>query len=199
MVALALAWWSSTAAFAQDEAAPGVAAPDASGEVAEEISVTGTRIGRSNLDSYGHITVVTDEDIKVSGVSTVEELLTQLPSVSLQGISKNDNNGGNGLAFVDLRNLGSSRTLVLVNGRRFVSSGTGTGEAVDLNNVPVALIDRVEVLLDGASAVYGSDAIGGVINIILKRDFEGVQVDLLGGISDKGDGEEGGVSLTTGA
>jgi iron complex outermembrane receptor protein len=95
--------------------------------------------------------------------------------------------------------MGIQRTLVLVNGRRYVTSGTGVSEAVDLNSIPVPMIDRVEVLPDGASAVYGSDAVGGVVNIILKDDFEGLQLDVLGGISDEGDGEELGLSATYGA
>lgn len=171
---------------------------DGEGSATEVLLVTGSRIGRDNLDEFGHIAVVDADDIAVAGVSTIDELLRKLPSVTLQGINKNDNNGGGGLAFVDLRNLGPQRTLVLVNGRRFVANGTGVSEAVDLNNIPVAMIERVEVLLDGASAIYGSDAVGGVVNIILKRDFEGVRADLFGGITDKGDSEEIGASLTIG-
>lgn len=173
-------------------------ADEDSGAATEVILVTGSRIGRDNLDEFGHIAVVDADDIAASGVSTLDELLRKLPSVTLQGINKNDNNGGDGLAFIDLRNLGIQRTLVLVNGRRFVTNGTGVSEAVDLNNIPVAMIERVEVLLDGASAIYGSDAIGGVVNIILKRDFEGVNVELFGGITGQGDGEEVGASLTLG-
>ncbi|MEK7704138.1 MAG: TonB-dependent receptor plug domain-containing protein, partial [Myxococcota bacterium] len=187
---------------AAPEAAPApapAAAPAKKTEGVEEIVVTGTRIGRSNLQEYGHITVVSSEQLASSGVTTIDELLLDLPSVTLQGINKNQNNGGEGLAFIDLRNLGSNRTLVLVNGRRFVASGTGVGEAVDLNNIPVQLIDRVEVLLDGASAIYGSDAIGGVVNIILKNNFEGMQLDAHGGISSYGDGEEMSLAATMGS
>jgi outer membrane receptor protein involved in Fe transport len=162
----------------------------------EEIVVTGTRIGRSNLEDFAHITVLNSEDIALSGVNTIDELLNKMPSITLQGLSKQNNNGGNGLVMVDLRNMGVGRTLVLVNGRRFIKSATGAG--VDLNNIPVQMIDRVEVLLDGASAVYGSDAIGGVINIILKDDFEGFQIDLSGGITDRADGAELTVSGTGG-
>jgi outer membrane receptor protein involved in Fe transport len=119
-----------------------------------------------------------------------------MPSVTLQGFSRQNNNAGQGLTMVDLRNLGTERTLVLVNGRRFVKSHTGDG--VDLNNIPVALIERVEVLLDGASAAYGSDAIAGVINIILKEDFEGFQLDASAGVSGYGDGAELSISGTGG-
>lgn len=183
---------------AAEQAEEAAVAPPAADADTEVILVTGSRIGRDNLEEFGHIAVINADDIAVAGVSTIDELLRKLPSVTLQGINKNNNNGGDGLSFVDLRNLGIQRTLVLVNGRRFVTNGTGVSEAVDLNNIPVAMIERVEVLLDGASAIYGSDAIGGVVNIILKRDFQGARVDLFGGITTHGDGEELGASLTLG-
>ncbi len=163
----------------------------------EEIVVTGSRIGRSNLDEYAHITVLSSEQIQLSGTATIDDLLTIQPSVTLQGVNKQRNYQGFGLATVDLRNLGPSRTLVLVNGRRFVKSGQG-GEGVDMNNIPVAMIERVEVLHDGASAIYGSDAVGGVVNIILKKDFEGFQVDMGGGITTHGDAEDFSLSATMG-
>lgn len=167
----------------------------ATAEPVEEITITGSRIGRSRVEDYSHITILTAKDIEVSGVQTIDELLTDIPTVTLQGISKNNNNGGLGYAMVDLRNLGTGRTLVLVNGRRFIKS---EGSAVDLNNIPVSLVKRVDVLLDGASATYGSDAIGGVINVILKDTFEGVQVGLSGGITGHGDGEEFTIDTTMG-
>ncbi len=201
-----LTWWAASLAFlagfavlflaapraAHAQAAPAGAKPSAAAaaaEESEEVTVTGTRIGRDNLEEYAPIAVVNSSQIEASGVQSVHELLTQLPSVTLQGISRNDNNGGQGLAFVDLRNLGVDRALVLVNGKRFVTSNSDVSEAVDLNNIPVAMIDRIEVSLDGGSAVYGSDAIGGTINIILKDNFDGFQFDAMGGITDKGDGE----------
>jgi len=125
----------------------------------EEVMVTGSRIARDPLSTTGPITVVDAEAIGQSGVSSVDDLLVKMPAVGTNGLGKNDNNGGGGLAWVDLRNLGSSRTLVLVNGRRFVASSSGVASAVDLGNIPVAMIDRIEVLTDGASAVYGADAV----------------------------------------
>lgn len=220
--AMALCWPLSSSAQAPAEAAEQAeAAAEQAGDAAEQaaedaeaaaedaeaaaeradtevILVTGSRIGRDNLEEFGHIAVINADDIAISGVSTIDELLRKLPSVTLQGINKNNNNGGNGLSFIDLRNLGIQRTLVLVNGRRFVTNGTGVSEAVDLNNIPMAMIERVEVLLDGASAIYGSDAIGGVVNIILKKDFDGARADLFGGMTTHGDGEELGASLTLG-
>jgi iron complex outermembrane receptor protein len=130
------------------------------------------------------------EQLRTKNVTTVNQLLEQMPSVSLQGTNKNANNGGDGFALVDLRNMGTGRTLILVNGRRTVSR--------DLNNIPVNLVERVEVLLDGASATYGSDAIGGVINFILKENFEGAVIDAQTGISDELDGPQVSASATIG-
>jgi len=164
----------------------------------EEITITGSRIARTNLEGLGPVTVLSSEDIEVSGVQTVDELLRELPSVGFQSANQNSNNGGSGLRNVELRNLQASRTLVLVNGRRFVSTGSGTGEAVDINNVPTALIERIDVLRDGVSTIYGSDAVAGVINFVLKDDFEGFQMEAVGGISDEGDGEEAGLNMLWG-
>jgi iron complex outermembrane recepter protein len=186
---------ASKKAEAPDKAAPKGAAEAGSDEVSEEIVITGSRISRNKKEQFAQVAVISAKEIKASGATTLDDVLNKLPSLTLQGMNKQNNNGGNGLAFIDLRNLGSSRTLVLIDGKRFVSSGED-GAGVDMNNIPVAMIDRVEVLLDGASAIYGSDAIGGVVNIILKKNFEGVQVDVGGGLSThKGDGQ----SLTTSA
>ncbi|MCX2783543.1 TonB-dependent receptor [Microbulbifer thermotolerans] len=164
----------------------------------EEVIVTGSRIARDPLSTTGPITIVDSEAIQRSGVGTIDELLLQLPSMGNAGINANDNNGGNGLAFVDLRNLGSARTLVLVNGRRFVSSSSGVSSAVDMNNIPVDMIDRIEVLTDGASAVYGSDAVAGVINVVMKDSFDGVKISARGGATEEGGGENGELSITFG-
>ncbi|MCH9691941.1 MAG: TonB-dependent receptor [Gammaproteobacteria bacterium] len=180
-------------AFAQENAAlQGNTSP------VEEVIVTGSRIARDPLSTTGPITLLSSEDIQRSGVGTIDELLNQLPSTGTTGINGNDNNGGAGLAFVDLRNLGSARTLVLVNGRRYVSSTSSVASAVDLNNIPVDMIERIEVLTDGASAIYGSDAVAGVINIIMKDSFDGVRISARGGATTEGGGENGEVSFTFG-
>ncbi|MFC6634776.1 TonB-dependent receptor plug domain-containing protein [Microbulbifer taiwanensis] len=177
----------------------GVMAQDAvPGPEVEEVVVTGSRIARDPLSTTGPITIVDSEAIQRSGVGTIDELLNQLPSMGTTGINANDNNGGGGLSFVDLRNLGSERTLVLVNGRRFVSSSSGTSSAVDMNNIPVDMIDRIEVLTDGASAVYGSDAVAGVINVVMKKSVDGVRVSARAGTTDEGGGENGEFSITFG-
>jgi iron complex outermembrane recepter protein len=167
-------------------------------EKVEELVITGSRLTRDNLGGLGPMTVLSSDEVSLSGVTTVDQLLRDLPSVGFSGINQNNNNGGNGLAFVELRNLGVARTLVLVNNRRFVTNSSGVAEAVDINNVPTALIERVDVLRDGVSTIYGSDAVAGVINFVLKDNFEGFQAEVFGGISEEKDGEEAGLSLLWG-
>jgi outer membrane receptor protein involved in Fe transport len=140
----------------------------------EEIAVTGTRIRGANPDSFSPVAVITQEDIQMSGAISIGELLQELPSQG-SGLNRNYNNGGSGAVRMDFRNLGAGRTLILVDGKRWINSGEGANSSVDLNTIPTAAIARVEILKDGASAVYGSDAIGAVINIITKDDFEGVE------------------------
>lgn len=165
----------------------------------ENIVVTGSRIARSSLTSYGNIAVVDAEQIRDTGALTVDDLLRRLPSITLQGVSVNNNNGGLGFRTLDLRNLQSDRTLVLVNGRRYITQGTVFNtQFVDINDIPVTLIDRIEILFDGASAVYGSDAVAGVVNFVLKDEFEGLEIESQTGISSRGDGEQASVTVTGG-
>lgn len=176
---------------------PAVAAPD---EEAEEIVVTGSRIARSSLTSYGNIEVIDSEQLAQVGAVTVDDLLRRLPSITLQGLAANNNNGGLGYRTLELRNLGDSRTLILVNGRRYIQQGTiFQSQFVDVNDIPVQLIERVEILFDGASAIYGSDAVAGVINFVLKDEFEGLEVETQIGVSSRGDGEQIAVTVTGGA
>lgn len=160
------------------------------------IVVTGSRIARPNLTSNAPISVVDGEVLKEQGAVNVEDVLNQLPQVA-PGLNSAVNNGSNGTATVDVRGLGPQRTLVLVNGRRFVPA-TNAG-VVDINNVPPALIERIDVVTGGASAVYGSDALGGVVNFILKRDFEGFQVDGQYNVAEQGEGLIFTTGLTAGA
>ena len=145
----------------------------------ETIVVTGSRIARSTFETPAPVTVLTDQEINAVGATNLGEFLAKIPSVSSE-INNSNNVFGNttsGLQLVALRNLGSQRTLVLVNGRRFVSGvSPGEGYGVDLNDIPVTMIDRIEILTGGTSAVYGSDAIAGVVNIITKNDFEGFEI-----------------------
>ena len=176
------------AAFAQDATAEatGQAAPEV--QESEAIVVTGSRIARPDLSSNVPVAVVGNEDIQRDAAINIQDTLQELPQVGVGSSRTNTNflTSGNGVATVNLRNLGSSRTLVLVNGRRFVAGLAGTS-AVDLNNIPTDFIERVEVVTGGASAVYGSEAIAGVVNFILKDRFEGIQARAQYGITDEGD------------
>lgn len=143
----------------------------------EEIVVTGSRIASPNLVSTSPITVVGQEEIKFQGTTRVEDLVNSLPQ-AFAAQSSQVSNGSTGTATVDLRNLGASRTLVLVDGRRLPPGSPGSGgSAPDINQIPGALVERVELATGGASAVYGSDAVAGVVNFIMKDDFEGVAFD----------------------
>jgi outer membrane receptor protein involved in Fe transport len=164
----------------------------------EEVVVTGSKIKGSDLYSFAPITEITQEDIAITGKASIGEILLELPGQG-SGLSRNYNNGGSGAVRLDLRNIGSSRNLVLVDGRRWVNSGGGANASVDLNSIPSALVERVEILRDGASAVYGSDAIAGVINIILKDEFEGVEASYQTGEYFDGGGQAETMSLTMGA
>ena len=161
----ALIGLSATPAMAQDEVA--------------EVVVTGSRIPQPNLTSASPVTVVGAQDVVTRGVTRSEDLVNQLPQVfAAQGSSYA--NGATGTATVDLRGLGANRTLVLIDGRR-LQPGTpaagATNTAPDLNFIPASLIERVEVVTGGASAVYGADAVAGVVNFIMQKNFEGVRID----------------------
>ncbi len=146
----------------------------------ETVVVTGSHISSPNLQSTAPVFEATANDIKVQGVTKVEDLLNQMPQV-FAGQNATVSNGASGTAEVDLRGLGCDRTLVLVDGRR-LPYGSPLDTCADLNQVPTIMVDRVEVLTGGASAVYGSDAVSGVVNFIMKKDFEGVMFDLQDGI-----------------
>lgn len=139
-----------------------------------EVVVTGSRIAQPNLTTTSPVTQVTSEDVKLQGVTRIEDLVASLPQAFASQNSTNSNSS-TGVANVSLRNLESKRTLVLIDGRR-LSYGDPTNSAGDLNEVPTSMVERVEVLTGGASAVYGSDAVAGVVNFIMKKDFEGVEL-----------------------
>ncbi len=166
----------------------------------EEITVTGSRIKTTNATSENPVTVVTSADIAHSSAQTLSDVLQRLPVIGTAGELATTNNGGEGAACVDIRNLGVERTLVLVDGKRFVHSGSFGFDCVDLNNIPLDLVDRIEILKDGASTTYGADAVAGVINIILKHNVNGV-VFKGGGLlaTDAGiDDQTGDLSVTAG-
>lgn len=164
----------------------------------ERIEVTGSRINRTDVETASPVTVISSEFIAQSGYNSVEEILSAQPTAAGMNLGATTNNGSGGSATVNLRGMGAQRTLVLLNGRRMVSSGTGADSAVDLNTIPVAMIKNIEILKDGASAVYGSDAIAGVVNIITKKDFVGTELTVDGSQTDKGDGTSKGISILHG-
>ena len=163
----------------------------------EEVTVTGSRIKSEESLSPAPIVVMSTEEIRARGLASIGDVLQTL-TVQSNAINTQANNGGDGSTRISLRGLGTQRTLVLLNGRRFVAGGTGANGSVDLNSIPASVIDRIEVLKDGASAVYGSDAVGGVVNIITRSALEGLEVDLYEGISGAGDGEARDVSVSYG-
>ncbi|MDR8524329.1 TonB-dependent receptor [Shewanella fidelis] len=166
----------------------------------EKIEITGSRLRSTDLQGFSPVQVIDSKDIDMSSVANIQELLLKNPAFGTPGISRTNSNfstSSAGVATVDLRDLGSSRTLVLVNGRRFVSGVPGSS-AVDLNSIPTQFIERVEIMTGGASAVYGSDAVAGVVNIIYKKEFEGLEFDLQTGQSQEGDSEETQIQFTMG-
>jgi outer membrane receptor protein involved in Fe transport len=163
---------------------------------AEVITVTGSTIERKTLTTPAPLTILNRDDLNASGRSTIGDILQQLPAQA-NAVNAQVNNG-DGSTRVDIRGLGAARTLTLINGRRVVPGGTGADSSVDLNAIPLAVIERVEVLKDGASAVYGSDAIAGVVNIITRTDFAGTEASLYTGGSGKGDGFTYDASFVTG-
>lgn len=173
----AIAMLASTGAYAQE----------AEDEAADEvIVVTGSLIRNPNLEASSPVTVVGEEEIQLRNTGSAEELLRSLPG-AVPGIGSTTNNGNSGFASLDLRGLGTQRNLVLLDGDRMVvANQLGT---VDLNNIPLALVSRVDVLTGGASTTYGADAVTGVVNFITRKDFAGVNVTSAYKITDEGDGQ----------
>ena len=198
-VRLALVGGAMAATFASPVS---YAADDVSSEVEkiEKIEVTGSRLRSTDMQGFSPVQVIDSSDIDMSSVANIQELLLKNPAFGTPGISRTNSNfstASAGVATVDLRNLGSSRTLVLVNGRRFVAGVPGE-TSVDLNSIPTQFIERIEIMTGGASAVYGSDAVAGVVNIIYKKEFEGIEFDVQKGESSEGDSEETQVQFTMG-
>ena len=167
-------------------------------EKLEKIQVTGSRISRVDVEGATPVTVISREDLERSGQLTVADVLRNTTFNSFGSYSERSGGTWQSQAFVDMRGLGANRTLVLLNGKRMPQSGARGDGAVNINALPAAAVERIEILTDGASAVYGSDAIGGVVNIILKSDFEGVNLTV-GGANPKIDGgDERKISITGG-
>jgi outer membrane receptor protein involved in Fe transport len=184
MIALAFA---ATAAQAQDQVAPsGEAEAGGAGAASsdDDIVVTGTRIQRPGLASNSPITAVDSGEIRMQGATNIENVINRLPQVTPDA-NENVSNGSDGTARINLRNLGSNRNLILVNGQRLLPI-----QATDVNLIPAALVERIDVVTGGASAVYGSDAVSGVVNFILKDDLDGAMVDVQYGFSAHHNGND---------
>jgi outer membrane receptor protein involved in Fe transport len=165
----------------------------------EEVIVTGSRIARRNVEATTPVTELTSEELLSSGVTSIGDTLSDLPALRGTFTSANSTRfiGTAGVNFLDLRGLGDVRTLVLVNGRRHVA-GTNGSLQVDTNTIPADLLERVDVVTGGASSIYGSDAVAGVVNFVLRQDFEGFQAQAQTGMSGESDNNNSFVSFTAG-
>ncbi len=177
---------ASTAVLAALACGGVAAAQEAPADQIEAIVVTGSRLKSPDATSVSPVSTVGDKEIARRGVVRVEDLINTLPQAFADQGSGNRGGtvGASGTATINLRNLGNQRTLVLIDGRRLMQGdpARSAAQAADINNIPAALIQRIDVVTGGASAVYGSDALAGVVNFMLKRDFEGVQLDVQGGV-----------------
>lgn len=166
----------------------------------ETIIVTGSRIARPDLDAPSPVQVIGAPQIAQSGANNIQELLLENPAIGTPALSRTNSaflTSGTGVATVDLRDLGSDRTLVLINGRRVVAGLPGTA-TVDLNVIPTQFLERVDILTGGASSIYGSDAVAGVVNFIYKENFEGILANGQYGVTSRGDDPRYQASLTLG-
>jgi iron complex outermembrane receptor protein len=198
---LALACMAALAGpvMAQDAANADTSADAKKAANLETVTVTGTRISNPNVISPTPISVLSAADIKATGAINIGDLMTTLPQLATSFTMGNSNRfiGTAGESFQDLRNLGTSRTLVLVNGRRFVGASAGD-TSVDVNLIPADWVERVEIITGGASAVYGADAVTGVVNFILKKNYQGANLHAQLGTSEHGNFNKGLISLTGG-
>ncbi|WP_202843943.1 TonB-dependent receptor domain-containing protein [Luteimonas saliphila] len=181
---------------AQDEAGDGDGPAATTTTSLDTITVTGSRLIRKDLSAPSPTTVVTREDIQMSGSATIETVLNEFPQLAAGNTSSVNNGGGSGVLTANLRGLGATRTLTLVNGRRFMPANSDG--VVDLASIPDALIENVEIVTGGASAVYGSDAIAGAVNFILRKDFSGVEATYTRGETAEGDGTYDKFDITIG-
>jgi iron complex outermembrane receptor protein len=192
------------AAAAEATGSGATTAAGASGVAVEGLVVTGSRLRRTEYSSPDPISVITSEQAQLQGLASTANML-QRSSVAAGAFQTNDQltgyvtNGGPGAQTISLRGLGDQRTLVLLNGRRTGPAGTGgTVGPIDLNVIPASAVDHVEILKDGASSVYGSDAVAGVVNIIFKKNTDGLQLDAYGNNTEHGGGNQYRVSADWG-
>ena len=165
------------------------------------VEITGSAVRRTDAETALHLQVLTKEDIARTGATSTEELLKSVSALSSAGATNNSSGAGNstyGNSNISLRGLEPARTLVLVNGRRLATFADGDA-SVNVNTIPLAAIERIEVLKDGASSTYGSDAMAGVVNFILTKSFNGVEISATAGTpTNSGGGENNKFALTAG-
>src|SRR5688572_21424860 len=173
------------------------------GDNLDEVVVTGSRIVRRDLDAPSPIMTVDTQRLEASSTLSVETVLNQMPQFapaqsqfSAQGEIQTSPTGSLGIGTINMRGVGTNRTLVLLDGRR--AQPTNASLVVDLNTIPSAAIERIETITGGASAVYGADALAGVVNFVLKDNFEGVAFDVRNMVTEAGDGQEQRVSAMLG-
>jgi iron complex outermembrane receptor protein len=171
-------------------------AQDKPGEFKEKVEIVGSAIKRVQQEGPAPVELITRKDIERTGATSVNELMRSLPSLDIfdQGEISSNSPSGSGTANLAMRGLDSSNVLVLLNGRRLPVNGlydsSGAGAAVDINMIPISAIERIEILKDGGSAIYGADAVAGVINFVTKRDYQGIEARAGYGISSRNDGQE---------
>ena len=168
-------------------------------EAIEEVVVTGSRIQRAVSDAPSPVTVINSEDLELSGLSSVADVLRNTTYNSFGSFRERSGSSFGQIALVDLRGLGPGRTAVLINGRRVPGNPFTGSSAVDVNSIPLSAVERIEILTDSASAVYGADALGGVINFIMKDDYEGAEITVGTTNPDAAGAEEDRVQAVFGA
>lgn len=189
-VALAVGAWTATATWAQDSA--------------QRIEITGSAIKRTSVEGPVPVEIVTRKDIERSGATSINELLRSIPSIDIfdQGELASNSPAGSGTASIRLRGLSDSEVLVLLNGRRLpvnaLYDSSGAGAAFDINSLPIGAIERVDILKDSGSAIYGADAVAGVVNFITRTDYQGIEAVGTIGTSSRSDGKETRLGLSAG-
>jgi iron complex outermembrane receptor protein len=168
--------------------APAFSAEEESAQVIEKIEVTGSRIKRTDLEGASPVTILSIEDMKIEGNFTVADALRGSSFNSFGSFSERSGSSAQSQATLNLRGAGSNRTLVLLDGKRMPGSPTLGGQSANLNSIPMAAVERIEILTDGASSTYGSDAIAGVVNIIMKKNYEGLEFTVGAGQRDRDEG-----------
>ncbi|HTL26001.1 MAG TPA: TonB-dependent receptor plug domain-containing protein, partial [Burkholderiales bacterium] len=199
-----LAWAVAHAFGAGAFIASPVLAQQTSGEPVQRVEITGSAIRQIQTETALPVTIITADELARQGINSIEAAVSTIAqNQAAVGTSQGIGATTGGRASIDLRGLGTqnansgSRTLVLLNGRR-IANHAYSGAAADVNAIPMAAVDRIEILRDGASALYGSDAIAGVVNFVLKKDFQGVEVSAFKDILDRDSGDSSGVSLVMG-